>query len=325
LIVYIATNLSNGKVYVGKTIRDISHAKARHHQRAKFAWKYGTYGRFYSAIRKYGFENFTWHIAYRGTSDADIQLRERELIASQLAMDPIHGYNMTPGGDGGAGKILSAQHRARMSTAFSGDGNPMFGKTGASHPAFGNRHTEETRKKISAAHKGKPKSAETRAKLSATRIRLLAPQKEATVARKKAERLAHINQIRQKIESGAYKGELAGPSKVTNLARVEICKLRSNGISYLEISEKYPLGLTGIRAICQTWGPLNGFPFLKIDAKRKTKLSDKSKHDVCKQYSEGLPMSTLAAQYQVGETTIHTILRKWGPENSYTSLRSKGA
>lgn len=151
MIVYIATNLSNGKVYVGNTIRDISHAKIRYHQRAKFARKYGTYGRFYSAIRKYGFENFSWHIAYRGTSDADIQMRERELITSLLVMDPIHGCNMTPGGDG----------------------NPMFGKTGTSHPAFGNRHTEETRKKISAAHKGKPKSDETRAKLSAIALKIV--------------------------------------------------------------------------------------------------------------------------------------------------------
>ena len=84
MIVYKATNTQNGKIYVGKSVRPLHHAKARHHQRAKFAWKYGTFSRFYNAIRKYGFEAFEWGVIYQGTSDADIQEAERRFIAEYI-------------------------------------------------------------------------------------------------------------------------------------------------------------------------------------------------------------------------------------------------
>jgi group I intron endonuclease len=170
MIVYKATNTVNGKVYIGKTVRYLSHAKARHHQRAKFVWKYGCLGHFYNAIRKHGFEAFAWEIVYRGTSDADIQAKERELIADLSACDPSVGYNMTPGGDGGAGKKLADAHKVKMSAAFSGEGNWCFGKFGPDHPAFGHTKDDATRKRISDAHTGKPKSAEHRANLSKARL-----------------------------------------------------------------------------------------------------------------------------------------------------------
>ena len=311
LIVYIATNNKNGKIYVGKTIRHLSHAKARHHQRAKQIWKYGTFSRFYSSIRKHGFENFSWAIAYEGESDLEIQQKERDFIAELGSMNPDIGYNMTPGGDGGAGKVLSTAQKRKLSEIFSGDRNPQFGKKGKNHPAFGNHHSDETKAKISAAHKGRIVSFETREKLSKSRILLFAEQKKKTALKKEALRIEKAKKTRELKEAGSYKGERSGPSKVSDSQRAEICKRREKQESYASISKDYPLGLTGIRAICLDWGPENGQPFHKIQAARSSKLNYEDRREIYLDYMQGTSMKTLSLKYGVGETTIHTAIRLW--------------
>jgi hypothetical protein len=67
------------------------------------------------------------------------------------------------------GKHLSAETRAKISVALKGPKNPMFGKTGPKHHLFGKTPSAQTRAKISAANKGKTRSTETRANMSAAR------------------------------------------------------------------------------------------------------------------------------------------------------------
>jgi hypothetical protein len=45
-------------------------------------------------------------------------------------------------------------HKKKNSEALSGEGNPMFGKLGNHHPAFGNKHTEEMLKHLSLSKQG---------------------------------------------------------------------------------------------------------------------------------------------------------------------------
>lgn len=45
-------------------------------------------------------------------------------------------------------------HKKKNSKALSGEGNPMFGKLGKHHPAFGNKHTEEMLKHLSLSKQG---------------------------------------------------------------------------------------------------------------------------------------------------------------------------
>lgn len=161
MFVYTATNLVNGKVYVGKTVRPLHHAKARHAFRAR----QGMNSRFYAAIRKYGFEAFRWDIAYTGTDDADIQKEERRLISELNTTDPVNGYNMTPGGDGGAGRKLGASQMEFLRKRFSGEGNACYGKFGSDHPAYGHKLTDEHREKLRAAAR-RPKTPEHRKALS---------------------------------------------------------------------------------------------------------------------------------------------------------------
>jgi TusA-related sulfurtransferase len=151
---------------------------------------------------------------------------------------------------------------------FAGENNPQYGKFGEDHPAYGNKHTDETKEKIAQANRGKVLSIETRKKLSETRIRIMAPQKAETKKRNERIRLEKKATHKKNIELGAYKGENAGPSKISDNDRKEICLRRYEGESYNQISNDYPLGLTGIKAVCDTWGRRNGFPFKKLVAKR---------------------------------------------------------
>lgn len=104
-----------------------------------------------AAIRKYGFENFTVEVLEICHVEL---LDEREIFfIRELGTKAPNGYNLTDGGDGGSNP--SEETRAKISTAHKGK-----------------KLTPETRAKLSAAHKGKsraPLSQETRAKISASR------------------------------------------------------------------------------------------------------------------------------------------------------------
>lgn len=83
----------------------------------------------YNAIRKYGWHNFDKTILVRVANQEDLDMYESKLIESFNTMTP-NGYNCKDGGEG-------------------------------------RRVSEETKAKLSAATKGKPKSPETREKIAA--------------------------------------------------------------------------------------------------------------------------------------------------------------
>lgn len=168
MIVYKATNKINGKVYIGKTIRKLSHAKARHFNRAKLGFE--TY--FYNAIRKHGFDCFEWEVIYNGTSDIDICNKEVELIKEYKSRHPLIGYNMTDGGEGSAGITVKDSTRKLRSINSQGIKNNCYGLYGVNHPACGNTHSQTTKDKISKVFKNKPKTQEHRLKLSKTKLML---------------------------------------------------------------------------------------------------------------------------------------------------------
>lgn len=154
--VYIHTNKTNGKKYVGQTS-----------QRPEKRWDngrgYKTSSKFYGAIQKYGWENFEHEIVADGLTLEEANILEQELIDRYHTQDDAFGYNLDSGGHNTThseetkqkigeanhialqGKTWSDEQRAKMSALFTGEGNPFFG----------HKHTEETKQKISEAMKGK--------------------------------------------------------------------------------------------------------------------------------------------------------------------------
>jgi len=96
MYLYQAQNKINGKKYYGITV-NLPRRKAVH----KYCALSGMKSKFYTAIRKHGWENFEWTILEEGT-DSNIAQREIELIAN----DP-NCYNLHPGGKQGFNVMTS--------------------------------------------------------------------------------------------------------------------------------------------------------------------------------------------------------------------------
>ena len=144
--VYQHKNKLNGKMYFGITSRS-----------PKERWGndgsgYKSTPHFYSAIQKYGWDNFEHNILYENITKEDACNIEKELIKKYKTQNREFGYNIL---EGGQATKLPLEVREKMSKAMIGN------KNGLGHPC-----TEEKKKKISDAQKGKHLSNEHKRKLS---------------------------------------------------------------------------------------------------------------------------------------------------------------
>jgi len=148
MIIYKATNKTNGISYIGQTVQKLEERIKRHLNGRK------TY--FCNALKKYGVDRFEWIILEECDSKEQMDEMEFHYIKQYDTYD--NGYNLTYGGDSGTlgythtektkekmRKPKSMEHRRNLSKAaknrkmskkerehlseiFSGKGNPMYGK-----------------------------------------------------------------------------------------------------------------------------------------------------------------------------------------------------
>lgn len=95
MYVYVITNTTDGKVYVGKSV-----APAKRWQQHQTVARDGKKGRLYDAIREDGAASFEFMIVEECASEEASFDAERAWIARLCATDPRRGYNMTLGGNG---------------------------------------------------------------------------------------------------------------------------------------------------------------------------------------------------------------------------------
>ena len=144
--VYQHKNKINGKIYIGITS-----------QKPEDRWgsqgcNYKSSSHFYSAIQKYGWNNFEHNILFTGLTKEQACLKEQELIKQFDSMNREHGYNSTSGGDI---FLMNEETKQKISQAMMGN------KNGLGHPC-----SEEKKKKISEAQKGRKFTKEHKQKLS---------------------------------------------------------------------------------------------------------------------------------------------------------------
>lgn len=155
-IVYCATNLTNGKMYVGVTVRTLT-VRMREHKSQALS---GSVNTFHTALRKYGWKSFTWKIL-----ESDIPC---DILASREVWWVNHmgtkcvgrgGYNRTDGGGGTVGMEVSESTRRLLSRKTK---DRVFKKYGLKkqvslfHNRMGVPVTDETRQKMSASSKLTP-------------------------------------------------------------------------------------------------------------------------------------------------------------------------
>lgn len=132
----------NNKVYIGITS-----------QAPKKRWQHGVGYKenlhFYSAIQKYGWDNFKHEILFENLTKEEAESKEMELIAQYHSTDRRCGYNIS---SGGGINYPSEEGRQRLRELWTGH---VF--------------SEEVRQKISETQKGRVIPPETRARMSASR------------------------------------------------------------------------------------------------------------------------------------------------------------
>lgn len=187
--------LEGKAVYVGFTSKAFTERWSEHCRDARSACSFVLH----KAIRKYGEAAFTVETIYTGEDfDHTLNVMEPQYIVEHNTHISNGGYNMTIGGDGVVGHIISDETKRKMSKAHTGKtpkphseetkrkisetlrGNPISEETKRKMSEAqkrrwllcidrtGNPISEETKRKISEANKGKTRSEETKRKMSET-------------------------------------------------------------------------------------------------------------------------------------------------------------
>lgn len=129
---YKITNAVNGLSYIGITGQSLKNRWLQHVSHSNKAST--SLGR---AIKKYGPSAFFYVKVAEAEDNESACLLERQLIAEHKTLTPS-GYNLTTGGERIAGVLISSEVRAKMRES-----------------QLGRVHSEETKAKIGAAHKGR--------------------------------------------------------------------------------------------------------------------------------------------------------------------------
>jgi group I intron endonuclease len=159
--IYKITNLVNGKVYVGQTIRDPKHRWSQHKRGVNLK----NPSLLQKAIKKHGVTNFTFEVICQASTQEELNKMEDHYIAQLNALAPA-GYACL-GSQSGPG-IISNVTKEKMSKARLGKEPWNKGKTykmaeeskenyrrGNSEKCLGRKMSDETKKKQSDFRKGK--------------------------------------------------------------------------------------------------------------------------------------------------------------------------
>jgi len=189
MIIYKATNKSNGLSYIGQSVLSLDERMSNHMKSVRA--ESSTY--FHNSLRKNTVDGFEWEIICEVNNQTCLDNYEAFYVKHFDTLWP-NGYNLKDGGSSGkfteeaklkiskslTGRKLSKEHKKnisegnmgraptnagiphtnetkkKMSEAHSGKNNHFYGKT----------HTKEAREKISAAGKNRKDSEETKRKKS---------------------------------------------------------------------------------------------------------------------------------------------------------------
>ena len=200
--VYQHKNKINGKIYIGITS-----------QKPEDRWgsqgcNYKSSPHFYSAIQKYGWNNFEHNILFTGLTKEQACLKEQELIKEYDLMNREFGYNSTSGGDI---FVMNEETKQKISQAMMGNQNAL------GHPC-----SEEKKKKIRDAQKGRKFTEEHKQKLSEAAKNRHVPcseKKKQTLKEKSHKKPVYCEELNKVFESVQECGRQLG-IPATNISKL---------------------------------------------------------------------------------------------------------
>lgn len=164
--VYLITNTMNGKVYVGSGAISIKLRWTRHKMLLKARKHWNQY--LQNAWNKYGKEAFRFEVLIR-CAPKDCILHEQFFIDKYRSADRKLGYNISPTAGNCLGTVHTDETRAKMSEAHRGKKKSFEHAAKVAAANRGQKRSAESRAKMSAAKKGKRQSAEHIAKMVASK------------------------------------------------------------------------------------------------------------------------------------------------------------
>ena len=109
MIIYKATNLVNGKVYVGQTVNTLKYRKDQHWREAICPSRKNVH--FHNALLKYGIDNFEFEIIDRARDVDELNKKESYWIDYYNSTDSRYGYNKDSGGKSGGFKSQETKEK----------------------------------------------------------------------------------------------------------------------------------------------------------------------------------------------------------------------
>jgi group I intron endonuclease len=163
MLIYRATNKTNGKAYVGQTTMTLASRIASHVREARYGRR--SRSAFHCALRKYGVENFDIEVVETCDTIDQLNERERHWIATLNTISP-RGYNIEPGGKHFP---MSEATKAKLR------GRKISEETRQKISQIARNRSPEWRRKLSEAAKGRKLSESQRRALQRGRNRPKTP------------------------------------------------------------------------------------------------------------------------------------------------------
>lgn len=224
-IIYLITNKVTGKQYVGQTTVGIRRRWQMHQTTAKT--KNLPYP-ISHAIRKYGALAFELQVLDTAMGRDDLNTKEIHWIGALNTKAP-GGYNLTLGGEGTTGAIMTPEARAKMSARSKGVPKSQEHREKIRAANMGHVIAPETKAKIGAAHKGRkngPHSPETNAKIRASNMgHEVSPSARAKISAGNKGRVRPQEAVKKTAD--ALRGRTHTPERVERVAAANRGKKRT--------------------------------------------------------------------------------------------------
>ena len=222
MIIYKLTNKINNKIYVGMTKYSVGKRVAQHIKSKKKTI-------IQNAINKYGIDSFIIEIIDSADTREALAEKEKYWIKKFNCKAPL-GYNATDGGEGVVGSIQKV--RDAISSAKKGISLTEEHKQALRKPHkmteeglaaillanTGEKHSKETKKKMSLASKGKPKSKEHAENISKGKTGHFVSEEQKEKQRIAMTGKKHSEETKKKMSAsgGNRKGKHLTPEQIQN-------------------------------------------------------------------------------------------------------------